>query len=73
MLWYVVHKYILYIKMHFSFIMLLKEDLCWEISLCKCANFYIVIWENSWLALMKNSFNIANNVNLIVYTIDGFF
>ena len=26
------------------------------------------IWENSWLALMKNTINISNNINLILNT-----
>ena len=53
--------------------MLLKQDL-WEILVCQCQcsynyNLYnSAIWENSWLAVMKNTINISNNVNVVLNT-----
>ena len=53
--------------------MLLEQDL-WETLVCQwqcIQTFYITvqsIWENSSLALMKNTINVSNNVNLILNT-----
>ena len=51
--------------------MLLEQDL-WEILVCQWQCSYKLynsaIWENSWLALMKNTIYLANNVNLILNT-----
>ena len=53
--------------------MLLKQDL-WKILMCQwqcsynCNLYNSAIWENSWLAVMKNTINISNNVNLVLNT-----